>query len=150
MPGHRPADQAATWEALHQVALDTAIRLHHFRCADAHDYARALNDLWGHGVDIVVCEHDIVPTPVQVMELELCPEYVCAYDYQVSKRKCWSQVEGSLGLGLSRFRVAAQSSIVARPAVPQVPWHDLGSALGLRLGAVHLHYPPADHRHHYA
>ena len=109
-----------------------------------------LTEVWGFGADVAICEHDIVPTTAQVMELELCPEYVCAYDYQVSKHKCWSQVKGALGLGLCRFRVAAQSSILARPAVPQVPWHDLGSALGQRLGAVHVHYPPADHRHRYA
>ena len=150
VPGLRPSDQAPCWDALHQVALDTAVKVHHFRCAGAHDYARALNELWGHGVDIIICEHDIVPTSVQVMELEICPENFCAFDYFVSKHKCWSQVKGAVGLGLCRFRVAAQSSIVARPRVPQVPWHDLGSALGLRLGPVHLHYPLADHRHHYA
>lgn len=149
VPGHRPADQAPCWEALHQVALDTAVRVHHFICSTPYSYAIQLDALFGFGADVVICEHDIVPRTCQVMELELCPEDFCAYDYRVSKHKCWSQVKGAIGLGLCRFRVAAQSSIVARPRVPQVPYHDLGSTLGLRLGPVHLHYPLADHRHRY-
>ena len=76
VPRYKPADQAPCWEALHGVALDTAVKVHHFACTGATDYARGLNDLWGHGVDIVICEHDIVPTSVQVMELEMCPENV--------------------------------------------------------------------------
>lgn len=123
--------------------------MHHFICSTPYSYAIQLDTLFGWGADVAICEHDVVPTSVQVMELEVCPEQFCAFDYRVSKHHCWSQVKGAIGLGLCRFRVAAQKSIIARPRVPVVPYHDLGSALGERLAPVHLHYPLADHHHKY-
>ena len=134
---------------MHAVGLDTAIRVHHFLCSTPYSYAIQLDSLFGFGADVTICEHDIAPTSVQVMELEVCPEPFCAFDYKVSKHHCWSQVKGSIGLGLCRISVAAQASIKARPRVPVVPYHDLGSELGKRLPPVHLHYPLADHRHKY-
>lgn len=149
VPGLRPADQAPCWEGLHQVQLDTAIRAHHFACTTPYSYAIQLEALIGYGADVLIVEHDIAVRAVQVMELECCPEDFCAFDYRVSRHHCWSQVKKATALGLCRISVAAQSQIAARPRVPVVPYHDLGSALGERLPPVHLHYPLADHRHEY-
>lgn len=147
--GLRPADQAPCWEGLHRVEAETAVRVKHMECTTSAAYAMGLDALFGHGCDVITVEHDMAVTPHQVMELELCPEDFCAFDYRVSKHLCWSQVKGATGLGLARVRVAAQAGIKARPRVPIVPWHDLASALGKRLPPVHLHYPIADHRHRY-
>ena len=131
------------------MELETGIKVHHFICSTPYSYAIQLDSLFGWGADVSIVEHDIAVKVSQVMELELCPEDFCAYDYRVSKHHCWGQVKGAVGLGLCRVRVAAQQGVKARPRVPQVPYTDLGSALGERLPPVHLHYPIADHRHEY-
>ena len=150
VPGLRPADQAPCWEGLHEVQIDTAVQVFHARCQGPYSYAQALTSVFGQGYDVAIVEHDIAVVPFQIVEMEVCPEDFCAFDYRVSKHKCWGQVKGATSFGLCRISVRAQSEIVARPRVPQVPWRDLASELGKRLPPVHMHYPLADHRHHYA
>jgi hypothetical protein len=135
---------------LHEVEQDTAVEVVHYRTGLPSSYALLLDRWFCRGGDLITVEHDIAVKTCQVMELEMCPEPFCAYDYQVSKTLCWSQVKGATGLGLARIRLSAQAAIKARPRVPIVPWHDLASALGQRLPPVHLHYPIADHRHRYS
>jgi len=131
------------------VRRSTAIKVYDYEVGGAQDYAYALATLWAKGHDLMVVEQDMAPELGQVAELFMCPEPFCAFDYQVSKHLCWSQVKGAVGLGLARVKDRAQSDIKAMPRVPDVPWHDLASELGKRLPTVHVHFPPAVHHHHY-
>jgi hypothetical protein len=125
------------------------VKVYDHLITDDLSYAQGLLTIWAKGHDIVIVEQDMAVRVEQVGELFMCDRPFCAYDYKVSKHQCWSQVTYAVGLGLARITAEAQRTIKSDPPVPQVPWTDLASELGTRLPDVHVHYPPADHRHAY-
>lgn len=149
VPGHRPADQCPTWEALADLLDMEGGQQWHVPCRNPQDYAMALRVAGGSGADVLVVEHDIVPTRELVTELVACEHPFCATDYVVEAGRLWSSLPEGLGLGLALVRTAAWEAITQWPRVPQVAWTDVAGVMRDRLPPVHVHPGPAQHSHHY-
>ena len=129
-------------------------------CKDAPlSYAKGLSDIWGIGADIIIIEHDIVPTVEQFNELVDCQESsVCSWDYSYPGCESWASntlKERAKGANIpngltSRGYASSDANNVAfgfikigRAAqtvdVPIVHWKILASTLSRKLPEVHIH-----------
>lgn len=149
VPGHRPADQCPTWEALSQLDMLGIDEVRHVPCTGPSNYAWALRDLVDAGEDVIVVEQDIVPTQEQWTDLRWCRKSFCAADYLVEAGVLWSRIPGGFGLGLAKISADAYVQIVETPQVPLVHWRDLAGVMRERLGPPHLHAGPVQHNHQY-
>lgn len=139
-PTVRPADQVATWAWLHEAETLGKADVKHAPCLSPKDYAIELNRHWSFYGDLVIVEHDIVPSHDSLYEFATCPRPFCAADYRLSSGELWSEVADHDCLGLVRMTRRLRESVSSRPSVPQVPYGDLAHALGERLGMrAHLH-----------
>jgi hypothetical protein len=148
-PGVRPADQQPCWEALADLRFTHGYDVLDYPCVGPFGYRDALASVWYWKADVVIVEHDIVPSPLELKALEVCPLEFCAFDYQCHGKGTWSEIPEGLGLGLSKLSLKARRSVLPTPQVPKVPWADLAGNMRDRLPPVHLHPQLADHRHTY-
>lgn len=49
--------------------------------ADEGQYGRLLRRIWAHPLDLIICEHDVEPTVLQLAELIHCGHDWCGYNY---------------------------------------------------------------------
>jgi hypothetical protein len=146
-PGHRPADQVATWDAVQALEDRTDLVVLHRPTFAETSYAEAWRDVWDAPGIVLGVEQDIVPTPWHVAELVACPGGYCAWDYRLANGQLWSEVPEGRGFGLVKFTRAARMSVLERPMVPLVPWRDVASVISSRVGPPHVHQPPVRHNH---
>ncbi len=67
---------APTWES----AIRSVMRVVRLDPTMEDDYLRYFEDRWDEGGSFANCEHDVVPTPLQVLELLYCKEaHWCAF-----------------------------------------------------------------------
>lgn len=146
-PAKRLDDQAATWAFLSAVQADLGVPVVHYPTEGADGYWRALELVWAYPGDIVTVEQDIVPTVDQIAELGDCPQGYCAFDFRLANGVPWSDLADGHGFGLAKFSEARRAAIVARPAVPHVPWPDTVPFVHETLKPVHVHRPAVEHHH---
>lgn len=48
---------------------------------DLGQYGRLLRDIWCWPLDLIICEHDVEPTPAQLREIAGCGHDWCGYNY---------------------------------------------------------------------
>jgi hypothetical protein len=48
---------------------------------DEGAYGRLFRQLWRSRTTVVICEHDVIPTPAQMAEVQFCGHDWCSYDY---------------------------------------------------------------------
>lgn len=148
-PGVRPADQQPCWEALGELRLHHSIDVVDWACKGPFGYREALLSVWYWSVDLVIVEHDIVPSILEIDVLRLCPNEFCAFDYQCHGKGGWTEIPEGLGLGLSKITQKARVAVKQTPQVPRVGWLEIAGEMRDRLPPVHVHPQLADHRHHY-
>ena len=146
-PTVRPSDQVGTWTFLRRFESIGRVPVAHLPCLEPCDYAHWLDRWWSFAGDLVIVEHDVVPSLDALDGFVGCPQAFCAADYRLSSGELWSKVTDHDCLGLSCLKGSLRESVKARPAVPKVPYGDLAYELGRRLGVrAHLH-PQVTHNH---
>lgn len=114
---------------------------------DRHHYGRLLTEQWQTGRGFILVEHDIVPWPGALPELDGCPEEWCAFEYPNSRVITDPRSGWCVSLGCTKF----SSSLVER--VPyggewqNRGWDELDGAVYATLQdeTVHVHSPPVAH-----
>lgn len=142
----------ATWAAVLQAGGAAQ-----FLALDPDDvgaYGRLVRRLWAKGEDMIICEHDVVPTRAQISALRQCDHGWCSYGYDSDLYP-----EGPY-FGLVKFssRVMHAHPRAAEVALHrgsgkeiEVEWWQVDSALArdLKIRGVpwHQHHPPVHHAH---
>lgn len=146
-PGKRPADQVSTWEALATCTWPDDLEIVHCPGPDPLDNACWVAQAWDRPGDLLTLEQDIIVTAWAVKVLRDCPMDFCAFDFLLGNGVPWTEVPGGTGIGLAKMSASARQAVDARPAVPQVPWHDLAAELFARMPPAHVHRPLIGHNH---
>jgi hypothetical protein len=173
-PTARVKEQWETREFVNDLSSpeyeDDAYSVIRWACSTPTDYANGLNRLWG-VEDIIIIEHDIVPTYTQMLELLICKESAfCAWDYVINEEgKRWSEAllteRGKDRLYLDGTTQNGHSSSDANHAsfgfcridkeaqghdVPIVHWKELAYVVSKSLPDVHVHGVdwPVKHNHY--
>lgn len=103
---------------------------------DPGAYARLLGFCWALPGDLVVCEHDNVPTAAQVVELADCGHDWCGFAYDKDGRKVVR------ALGFTRFSAGLRArhpglgrdvTLIQDDRPRWCPWESLDSRLALAL-----------------
>jgi hypothetical protein len=105
----------ATWAALAALADWWTAQGHTLtvvRCATPTTYERAVRHWWGR-TDLLLTEHDVVPTVQALADLLTCPEPVCAVAYPLYADPV------TLPVLQAALAAAATSPAVQQPAVAQ-------------------------------
>jgi hypothetical protein len=94
-----PARTRAAWQAWGTLDGWCAARgwtVYHVRCTEPDDYEIAVRAVWG-TTDLLIAEHDIVPTVAALAGLAACPEPVCAQAYALEwASAAWDGIRGIL------------------------------------------------------
>lgn len=112
---------------------------------DDEHYWRLLSELWHVGEDVIIVEHDCLPWPGALEELEACPAHWCSYTYAING-----------GYGIHHAFGTTKLSGALMRKVPDVwraaddrRWHTLDAQLcraALLAGETpHPHRPPIIH-----
>lgn len=152
VPFVRSVARTETLEALRSAGRPfDAVSIH-----PDHDgaYAALIERLWAAGEAFCVVEHDVVPVPAMLDELEACSEDWCSHCYDDGDYPRLPM------LGLARFSAAL---LARRPEVGvsvlrtgghrtrHVGWRSLNETICHHLGAHgepwHRHLPDVDHLH---
>jgi hypothetical protein len=120
-------------------------------------YAALLEGLWAAGEDFLIVEHDMVPTPAMVDQMESCQRWWCVNPYAANE---WGTLV-VCGFGFTRFRaglMAAEPDAFAAAAAVGDRWsrrHWMGmdgrlvSVIADRGYRPHAHEPVIEHLHVY-
>ncbi len=122
------------------------IALFHERCAASYvmmqnsdDYYKLLKERWAKGEQFVINEHDIIPWPGAIAQLEECSQPWCTFPYRSAAG--WLKN----GLGLVKFDPARLPNIFVEP-FEITHWRNLDMQVARRLEkhglAAHTHSPP--------
>lgn len=115
--------------------------------ADPGAYARLFAFLWEQAGDLIVCEHDNVPTAVQVADLAACGHEWCGYGYDKDGRRVVRALGFTrLSAGLrARWPTLGREAAVIQDDRPRwCPWQSLDSRLALKLtglGVTWIEHP---------
>ena len=164
--------RAETWAALDPIRRWGPVVVVDAPCILPTDYGDALAAVWGRGWDVLVVEHDVIPTLDAVHQLLTCTGPVCAAAYplhplttrldgSVWSPKSWDGhhyqwVESgadhadTFGLGCTLIRGRLQQLLPADQWRGQ-PWIMLDTVLSELTRArgvpVHVHWPSVRHLH---
>lgn len=108
---------------------------------DRHHYGRLFTELWQEGEGFTLVEHDVVPWPGAIAELEACEQECCAFRYP-------SGGSWVMSLGCIKFSAALVQRIPYDPAWQNRAWDELDGAVFATLQGeveVHIHQPPVAH-----
>lgn len=132
------------------------VEMHPLEASDPYNYAKWLQSVWNTGGDLIVVEHDMVPTAADVRGLVRCEAEWCAHFYHVGMSRYVT------GLGFCKFGhnlqrrlplAAVHAASDPRTGRGLVPWQGLNEAIERTLvrrkvtqhvheGYIpHLHYP---------
>lgn len=141
-----------------QDAISACGQRHVFVELDAGDpyaYGKLLAELWNHDTDLVMVEHDMVPTAAQIRGLLDCSGLWCSHPYHVGSGR-YTQ-----GLGLCKFSHVLQrnlpmagylAAMSARGEAYRMHWAGLNEsierALTRRKIIMHLHESAVEHLHY--
>ncbi len=105
---------------------------------DSDDYYSLLKSLWAKGEQFVINEHDIIPWPGAIHELEECSEPWCTFPYRSAAG--WLRN----GLGLVKFDPARLPNIFVEP-FKITHWRNLDMQVARRIEkhviSAHVHSP---------
>ena len=120
--------------------------LNHERCPTDYvpmvkddDYYNVVRSLWADGVKFIICEHDIIPWPGAIAEIDECEHPWCTFWYRAGVG--WL----NRGLGLVKFDPSKLPNIFGAPFT-ETHWRNLDIQIGSRLHLYdckpHTHSPP--------
>lgn len=140
-----------------------------YECLDGSDYDAWFLDKWVHTTtDLLIIEHDNVPTAAMVQALDACQEPICVQDYRYSdglsvhrlviENRAVDRIVGEdwtdlYGFGVVRFKL----SFIRKHLIPAIgnQSKDEGPSLDSRFSTwtrslgvqAHVHYPTSKHNH---
>ena len=161
-----------TWEALAGIRRMGSVAVLDAPCDDWGDYTRWLATLWGQGQQLLVLEHDLVPTPWALAGLLGCRAPICAQAYRayppttgrVAPVYAHCQFDGHSMLPVEEGQEYADDfalgfTMLRRPFQGQTAvqrwgastWQNLSVVLSQEARRVgmraHLHWPAVEHLH---
>lgn len=80
VPIVRPLDQVECWRTLQRLA---GCDILHYMCEDLFDYHVGLMKAWDSDGDLIIVEHDMAPTPKQIIDMANCKEEICTRPYWI-------------------------------------------------------------------
>lgn len=107
--------------------------------SDDGAYARLLRALWSSKWDLIIVEHDIVPTVTQLRRLASCDHRWCGYSYNLGGQR------SSMALGCTRLSaqmrrcwptLGTEISTIHDDRPHPCPWRSLDSRAALILRSV--------------
>jgi hypothetical protein len=101
-------------------------------------YGKLLTEYWSLGADLIVCEHDNVPTAAQLDELASCGHDWCGFPYRHGERvaeRCLGLTKFSLAFRRRLPHVMEGAATIYDDARRPTPWWSLDARLALRLTA---------------
>jgi hypothetical protein len=115
---------------------------------ERHHYGRLFTELWQGGEGFTLVEHDIVPWPGAIAELEACPNECCAFEYpngiiHAEPRSGWC-----VSLGCIKFATSLLARVPCDGEWQNRGWDELDGAVFATLQGeveVHVHGPPVAH-----
>lgn len=169
-PDRYGQDQEATWKGLALCRAVPGVQVMDVIAYSDVSRSVEMEKLWGRGQSIVDVDMDIAIHPWHLSEFDRCSEQACVFAHYINGsdapgRKpvlCHRHKVGDVetpieegeewaefvGPALLRIRPELQASIVPRPAVPRVHFHDYDHYLSERLGnRFHVHWPAVAHHH---
>jgi hypothetical protein len=109
---------------------------------DHFHYGRLVTETWQAGQGFILVEHDVVPWPGALAELEACAEECCAFEYPAGSSWCMS-------LGCIKFSTSLVASLPYGNEWQNRGWDELDGAVFATLQdaqvQVHIHHPPVAH-----
>lgn len=113
----------ATHAAL-AALVDAGMTVVDLPCGDDRRYEEGLKHFWGSD-DLLIVEHDIVPSLAMVRDLTTCPSVVCAQDYPLYYRRAdWRLLEQMGDVAAAAPPTEAARRARARLAVFHTRGHD--------------------------
>jgi hypothetical protein len=109
--------------------------------ADRLHYARLFTELWQAGEGFILVEHDVVPWPGAIAQLEACEHECCAFEYPSGGSWCRS-------LGCTKFSTSLVRRIPYDVEWQNRAWDELDGAVFATLQGeveMHIHQPPVAH-----
>ena len=115
---------------------------------DANHYGRLFTELWQAGEGFTLVEHDIVPWPGAIAELEACEQECCAFEYPNGTIHAEPRSGWCASLGCIKFATSLLKRVPYDPEWQNRGWDELdGAVFGTLQGqaTVHVHSPPVAH-----
>ena len=115
---------------------------------DYHHYGRLVTEQWQSGQGFILLEHDVIPWPGALAEMDACAQECCAFEYPSGKiieepRSGWCS-----SLGCVKFATSLVERIPYGAEWQNRGWDELDGAVFATLqGEVetHIHQPPVAH-----
>lgn len=163
----RRNERAASVRAVVGLAENRCIVRPHW-CYEDVDYALGLRSVWNDPDDLVIIEHDIVPSPTQVNELLECNNSLCCFAYYLAPhftgniKPIFAQSNDGVAIekgdsyclssGLGFVKIAP--FIRERTELPPIEgWVHFDMAVNRTIRKAfkdiswHVHWPPVRHEH---
>lgn len=109
------------------------VALNHERCPTSFklmeqddDYYKLVKSLWERGEQFIICEHDVIPWPGSIAQIDECEHPWCTFWYRSPVG--WLE----RGLGLVKFDPSKLPNIFEKPFT-QTHWRNLDIQIGSRL-----------------
>lgn len=130
---------ALTMEGLEVTEVAMSDRLH---------YARTFTEQWQSGRGFILVEHDVVPWPGALRQLDACAEELCAFEYPSSAIVDEPRSGWTVSLGCTKFSSALLERVPYDVGWQNRGWDELDGAVFATLqgkATMHLHSPPVAH-----
>jgi len=115
---------------------------------DYHHYGRLVTELWQAGEGFILIEHDIVPWPGALDELEACERECCAFEYPSGPIVAEPRSGWCVSLGCIKFSDSLVQRVPYGHEWQNRGWDELDGAVFATLQGevdVHIHQPPVAH-----
>jgi hypothetical protein len=122
--------------------------------SDAGAYGRLVRQLWRSQVGVIICEHDIVPTPEQLTTLQTCDHDWCSYSYDdglYPRGPMFGLVRFSGRLMADYPHAAEVALVIGKRRDTEAEWWRVDALMArdltIRGVAWHEHAPAVHHAH---
>jgi len=110
-----------------------------------YDYGELLRKCWLEQEGFIVVEHDIVPWPTALEQLDTCPCQYCGYNYPVANTRQMGAALGCTKFSTGLIRLLPNLADYWHTC----PWQHLDAevirSVVWAVGSMHHHYPPVAH-----
>lgn len=115
---------------------------------DYHHYGRLLTEQWQSRRGFILVEHDIVPWPGALAQIDACREEFCGFEYPNGMMVEEPRSGWCASLGCVKFAPSLVQRIPYGPEWQNRGWDELDGAVFATLQGeveLHVHQPPVAH-----